>query len=295
MSETENTQLAPVGGGPISRMAAKYGTTADALRKTCDEVCFKPDRDGNVPPDTLKLAFYLVCESHDLNPLRREVFALYDAKKNILMPYVSIDGWLRKCNENPAFDGMEVTIDGWKESDIGQGRTLRHPTGATCTIWRKDRAHPIKWSESWEENFQPNKYLSGNWYERPERMMKWKAIIQCARVAFHLAGVYDEQEAMEAIHGKEPPISVRDRQADKLRRTIEDAKEAKAKREAQQPEPAEVWSKVDSVDTAEGTATVGGKSYLYAAELHPIMGMAEQGIAMEVVIENDRITKARDA
>lgn len=222
VTHAEPSTALAIGQDPLARMAERYGTTRAALRQVCDTVCFKPDRDGNTPPPELRLAFYLVCEATESNPLKREIFALYDAKKNILMPYVSIDGWLRKANDNPAFDGLSCVIDGYSADG--------NPTSATVTIHRKDRAHPIVWTESWKENFKPNNYKGGPWYDRPERMLKWKCIIQGIRIAFNMSGVMDEQEAIEAIQGEVPVRQLTDREegAERMKKNLEDAYAAKA-------------------------------------------------------------------
>jgi hypothetical protein len=60
-----------------------------------------------------------------------------------------------------------------------------------CTINRKDRAHPIEVTEYFSEckrNTQP-------WTVSPKRMLRNKAFIQCARLAFGFAGIYDPDEA----------------------------------------------------------------------------------------------------
>lgn len=297
---TEIVKAAPTADtSPIIRMAAKYGTTPAMLNAAIESVCFKPDRDGNVPPPELKLAFYLVCEANDLNPLKREVFALYDAGKNALMPYVSIDGWLRKANENPAFDGMTVSIDGYEIDNAGR----KWPTGATCAIYRKDRAHPIVWNESFAENFRENKYKSGPWYDRPERMIKWKATIQAIRVAFHIAGIMDEQEATEALHGVPAPLPERDQQAANLRKMIDDATAAKAAKPAEpvevaaQTAPAEAWTplsianyeRVEKKGKFARWRVVDGEGAEYHSEQpehEAVLDMALAGRTVEAVLEH---------
>ena len=82
-------------------------------------------------------------------------------------------------NEHPQFDGMEVSVSPDGES-------------ATCTIWRKDRQHPITVTEYKRECFQQTSYA---WQNFPLRMLRHKAIIQCARVAFGFSGIYDPDEA----------------------------------------------------------------------------------------------------
>ncbi len=94
------------------------------------------------------------------------------------MPVVGVDGWARIVNEHPQFDGMtfDMPADG---------------SSCTCVIFRKDRGHPISVTEYMSEckrGTQP-------WQSHPRRMLRHKAMIQCARMAFGFAGIYDPDEA----------------------------------------------------------------------------------------------------
>lgn len=320
MSETAIT-VKDATNSPIIRMAERYGTTPEMMTKAIESVCFRPDKEGNTPPNELKLAFYLVCEAHGFNPLAREIFALYDAGKGQLMPYVSIDGWLRKANEHPDYDGMEVTIDGHADSKYRDGSVFRHPTGATCKIWRKGQSRPVVWQESWDENFRPNNWEKGPWYDRPERMMKWKATIQCIRVAFHLSGVMDEQEANEAIYGATPRI---DRKAQEEaakaqvalaaaqarghyeNREEQEAGAAKVQKAIEQAQAEPTYTRIEPevvervekkgkflrirVVLKDGTELVSEDESHFAT-----LDLAQQGIATEAVVADGRIVKVRDA
>jgi hypothetical protein len=61
----------------------------------------------------------------------------------------------------------------------------------TCIIYRKDRSHPIKvteWMDECKRNTEP-------WKVSPKRMLRHKALIQCARLAFGYTGIYEPDEA----------------------------------------------------------------------------------------------------
>lgn len=119
-------------------------------------------------------ALMIVATQYGLNPFTKEIYAFPD--KGGITPVVGIDGWARIINGNPQFDGMEFEQD--SES-------------CTCKIYRKDRAHPISVTEFLEEckrNTQP-------WQSHPRRMLRHKAMIQAARLAFGFGGIYDEDEA----------------------------------------------------------------------------------------------------
>lgn len=129
-------------------------------------------------------ALMIVSTQYGLNPFTKEIYAFPD-KNNGITPVVGVDGWARIINSHPEFDGMEFTSD--SES-------------CTCKIYRKDRNHPTTVTEYLEEckrNTQP-------WNSHPRRMLRHKAMIQAARLAFGFGGIYDEDEA-QRIQTPEPP------------------------------------------------------------------------------------------
>lgn len=123
-------------------------------------------------------ALMVVANQYGLNPWTREIYAFPD-RNNGIVPVVGVDGWSRIINENKNFDGMEFSM-----SEDGEE--------CTCTIYRKDRNHPISvteyFSECRRDNTQP-------WKSHPRRMLRHKAMIQCARLAFGYVGIYDQDEA----------------------------------------------------------------------------------------------------
>lgn len=126
----------------------------------------------------------IVATQYGLNPFTREIYAFPD-KNNGITPVVGVDGWARIINSHPQFDGMEFTSDA---------------ESCTCKIYRKDRNHPTTVTEYLEEckrNTQP-------WNSHPRRMLRHKAMIQAARLAFGFGGIYDEDEA-ERIETAEAP------------------------------------------------------------------------------------------
>jgi hypothetical protein len=62
----------------------------------------------------------------------------------------------------------------------------------TCVIYRKDRGHPIKVTEWMSECKRAS---VGPWQSHPKRMLRHKAMIQAARLAFGFGGIYDQDEA----------------------------------------------------------------------------------------------------
>lgn len=133
------------------------------------------------------LALTVIANTYKLNPLLKELWA-YPSKGGIV-PIVSIDGWLRIINDHPQMDGLETS---YELDEAGQ------PLSCTAIIWRKDRSKPIRVTEVLSEcrrNTEP--------WKMPFRMLRHKAIIQCARVAFGFSGIMDEDEAgnIKAVSG----------------------------------------------------------------------------------------------
>jgi hypothetical protein len=96
---------------------------------------------------------------------------------------VSLDGWCRVLNSHPMFDGVAFS-----QPDPGEGGL---PAWVECTIHRKDRRVATAVREYMQEARQPY----GAWLSHPARMLRHKALVQCARVCFALVGVLDPDEA----------------------------------------------------------------------------------------------------
>ena len=132
--------------------------------------------------DAQMTALLVVANQYGLNPWTREVYAFPD-KNNGIVPVVGVDGWSRIINSHPQFDGIDFEQD--SES-------------CTCIIYRKDRSHPIKVTEWMAEC----KRGTGPWQSHPRRMLRHKAMIQCARLAFGYGGIYDQDEAERIVESQ---------------------------------------------------------------------------------------------
>lgn len=95
---------------------------------------------------------------------------------------VSLDGWCRVLNSHPMFDGVEFSQP--EPGDDGL------PAWVECTIHRKDRSVATSVREYMQESRQPY----GAWLSHPARMLRHKALVQCARVCFALVGMHDPDE-----------------------------------------------------------------------------------------------------
>ena len=125
--------------------------------------------------DEQLVALMIVANQYGLNPFTKEIYAF--PSKGSITPIVSVDGWSRLINDNPNCDGIQ-----FEQDDVS----------ATCKIYRKDRTHPTIVTEYLSECEMSS---SPVWKKYPKRMLRHKALIQCARVAFGFSGIYDEDEA----------------------------------------------------------------------------------------------------
>jgi phage recombination protein Bet len=130
------------------------------------------------------LAFVVTANQYDLNPFTKEIYA-FPGRSGGITPVVSVDGWIKLMNRHPQFDGIQFRTD-----DV-DGK----PFSVTATIYLKDRSRPVEITEFFSEcnrNSEP-------WKVNPRRMLRHKALIQCARVAFGFSGITDEEEATPQV------------------------------------------------------------------------------------------------
>lgn len=132
--------------------------------------------------DAQMTALLIVSQQYGLSPWTKEIYAFPD-KNNGIVPVVGVDGWSRIINSHPQFDGMEFEQDA---------------ESCTCVIYRKDRGRPIKVTEWMNEC----KRGTGPWQSHPRRMLRHKAMIQCARLAFGFVGIYEQDEAERIIEAQ---------------------------------------------------------------------------------------------
>lgn len=165
----------------LAKFATKFGVEPGKMLATLKSTAFKSQSEIS---NEQMIALLIVADQYGLNPWTKEVYAFPD--KGGIVPVVGVDGWARIINSNPAFDGMEFV-------DAMDGNGLLE--SIECVIYRKDRSHPVRVRERLKEcrrETQP-------WKSHPSRMLRHKAMIQCARLAFGFAGIYDEDEAQRIV------------------------------------------------------------------------------------------------
>lgn len=162
-----------------NNLAERFSMTGQGLIDTLKATAFK----GQVS-DAQMTALLIVATQYGLNPWTKEIYAFPD-KNNGIVPVVGVDGWSRIINDHPQFDGMDFEQD--EES-------------CTCRMYRKDRSRAIAVTEYMSECKRNG---VGPWVSHPKRMLRHKAMIQCARLAFGFTGIHDQDEA-EVIANVEP-------------------------------------------------------------------------------------------
>lgn len=165
MSEEKRSLMVAIG--------ERYGVPYNKIQPALQKVWY------NAKDEQSLIQMCIVAYQYGLNPFTNEIYAFINKKNGNVVPIVGIDGWIRLINEHPKFDGMEVTV-----SEDGEE--------ATCSIWRKDRSRPIVVTEYKRECFRSD---SDTWHKFPLRMLRHRAIAQCARIAFGFTGFYEPDEA----------------------------------------------------------------------------------------------------
>ena len=161
----------------IARLADRFGVDQSKMLECLVSTAFR----GGCTKEQL-MALCIVSEQYGLNPWTREIYAFPD-KQNGIVPVVGVDGWARIINSHPQFDGVEF----WQDNDK-----------CTCSIYRKDRTHPVQVTEYMAEC----KRNTGPWGSHPMRMLRHKALIQAARLAFGFVGIYDQDEAERIVSAR---------------------------------------------------------------------------------------------
>ncbi|WP_409360914.1 phage recombination protein Bet [Bartonella heixiaziensis] len=165
----------------LKEIAGKYGFSAEEFRTTIMKTCIG-DKNASVINDAEFAIFLFVAKAYGLNPLTKEIY-VFPKKGGGMIPVVSIDGWIKIIKSNPDFDGMTFQDQLNEDGNI---------VAIKCAIHLKGIKDPIEVTEYLKECEQKH---SEAWQKYPARMLRHKATIQCARYAFGLSGIYEEDEA----------------------------------------------------------------------------------------------------
>lgn len=179
--------------GLMARFAGRFGVDPERLIATMKATAFK-QRGNEAPPTNEEMvALMIVADQYGLNPFTREIYA-FRGQNGAIMSIIGVDGWIRLMNEHPCFDGIEFAYD-------PDGSP---PEWCEVTIKRKDRSNPTVVREYLEEC----KRDTGPWKSYPRRMLRHRALVQGARIAFGFTGVMDDDEGEHYAISISPGVDV---------------------------------------------------------------------------------------
>lgn len=182
-------QLVKAESNPLTTaLAERYQMTPAGLLNTLIHTIFPHGKDDTPPTNSQLCMFLSVANEYDLNPFTKEIYA-FPSKGGGIVPIVSIDGWITIVQRRTEYNGVE---------QVENFNDKRKIESVTTKIYRKDQAHPTVVTEYFDECDR----ATDPWRKWPVRMLRHKSYIQCARYAFGLAGIYDEDEAERIIEGE---------------------------------------------------------------------------------------------
>jgi hypothetical protein len=135
---------------------------------------------------TQETCLRLIAE-YRLNP-RADELDLIQFEEGRWQVFITVNGWAKLINAHPAFCGIEFS----EASELDQGV----PIWMGCAIYRTDRVKPIEV----KEYFSEMKTEHAAWQQMPRRMLRHRAMQQCARLAFGIT--VPECKPSDFLHNK---------------------------------------------------------------------------------------------
>jgi phage recombination protein Bet len=175
----------------LRKMAERFGMEPNKLHSTLMRTIFPQDRDAS--PEQVQ-AFLVVANQYELNPFTKEIYA-FPSTRGGIMPIVSIDGWVSIVQRRPQYNGVKQV-----EHFDDKGALI----SITTEMYRKDQDQPTVITEYLSECYRDTE----PWRKWKIRMLRHKSYIQCARYAFGLSGIYDEDEAERIVEAEGPTITL---------------------------------------------------------------------------------------
>ena len=177
----------------LQKFGDRYSVDPKKVYTTLQQTAFK-----KAASEEQFIALLIVADQYGLNPFTREIYAF--PQDGGVVPVVGVDGWLRIINDHDQFDGVDFNES---ENRVVPDGGKSCPEWIEAVIYRKDRGHPTTAREYLEECYRK----TGPWQSHTKRMLRHKALIQCARMAFGFTGIYDPDEAERVINGEYTEIA----------------------------------------------------------------------------------------
>ena len=154
----------------ISPVAKALKCAAQAIGVTPKDLSAWFNQYPQLSEATQESCLRLIAEYH-LNP-RADEIDLIQFEEGRWQVFITVNGWAKLINAHPAFCGIEFS----EASELDQGV----PLWMGCAIYRTDRVKPIVV----KEYFTEMKTEHAAWQQMPRRMLRHRAMQQCARLAF---------------------------------------------------------------------------------------------------------------
>lgn len=185
----------------FDKMSKQHNIPSNEISTILRNTAFKVDA-GDVEATTSEMkALLSVAEKYNLNPFIREIFAFRN-KKGVLVPVVSVDGWIKILNSRDQLDGYKF-IYAENMTTIGDSKPCFE--WIEIEIYRKDRKFPITIREYLDECYVARKFTNP-WTTHTKRLLRHKTLSQGVRVAFGVNDVQDLDEVQRIDDALEAEI-----------------------------------------------------------------------------------------
>ncbi len=154
----------------ISPMAKALKGAAQSVGMTPKELTAWLSQYPQLSEVSQETCLRLIAE-YRLNP-RADEIDLVQFEVGRWQVFITVNGWAKLINAHPAFCGIEFS----EASELEEGV----PIWMGCSIYRTDRVKPIEV----KEYFSEMKTEHAAWQQMPRRMLRHRAMQQCARLAF---------------------------------------------------------------------------------------------------------------
>ena len=143
-------------------------------------------------PKNLLLMYFIYINQYQFNPLCQDIILTQNPDQSWRL-IITVDGWAKYLNRHPQFLGIQ-----FEES---AERTNAIPTWIECSIYRNDRSIPT----TVREYYQEVKADHESWMQMPRRMLRHRALAQCARLAFGISPLDEKvQSSLDLIAANAP-------------------------------------------------------------------------------------------
>ena len=191
MADQQQLAVIPQRQGILAKFGERYDLEPQKVMNIVAQTVFKgSDKEPPLGPEEVAAAL-IVCNAYNLNPFTKEIYAF--RSKGKLLIVVGVDGWSAIVNRQEQLNGIE-----FEEHFDDKG----YIKAVTCKIHRKDCALPVVVTEYTHECRRD----TVPWQTMPIRMTRNRAFVQCARIAFSVSGIIDNDEA-QAIEGSPEFVS----------------------------------------------------------------------------------------